>query len=238
MTHSSTIAAALGTLVLTLSGCSCWGVDGNGDRVTESRQTSAFSRVRSDCDLDVEIVQGDESKLTVSIDSNLMDYVHTRVEGDTLHIDLTEDVGRVVEGPQVIVTTPSLTAAKLAGSGALSLELDEPKDALDLYLSGSGDLRFRGKTAALGAHLSGSGSMRLSGTTSDAELILSGSGEIRARDLTATSASIDLSGSGDITATVTDSVVVELNGSGDVDIYGGASLDGVKQNGSGDITQH
>lgn len=214
------------------------GVDGNGDRQDEARPVPAFSRIRSDCELDVQVVQGDEPSLTVSLDSNLLDLVETRVSGDTLFVNLTDQVDRTVDGPHVLITVPELSAAKLAGSGSLTLSLDEPGQPLDLYLAGSGDLRFDGTTAALGAYLSGSGDIRLEGDTGDARMKLSGSGAIRGRALTASSAAIELSGSGDISATVQDSVRVALSGSGRIELFGTASIADYHDTGSGEVVQH
>jgi len=221
-----------------LLGCDLAGIDGNGQRQNETRDVAPFSRIKSDSVLDVQVAQGESQSVTVSIDSNLLHLVDTRVSGDTLYIDLHDQVDRTVDGPHVRITMPELRAAKLAGSGSMTLAFDEPASPLDLYLSGSGSLRFSGTTAALGANLSGSGDMRLDGTTSDVEASLSGSGSIRGQQLTTTSASIDLSGSGDISATVQDSVKVSLSGSGHIDLYGGASIDDYRNTGSGEIAQH
>jgi len=238
MTSSAKLLALLGALGLPLSGCGDWGVDGNGDRVDEAREVAAFTRVRSDCDLDVQVAQGDTQSLTVSIDSNLQELVQTRVDGDTLYLDLTDDVGDVVHGPHVLITVPELTAAKLAGSGTLTVAFDEPELPLDLYLSGSGELSFKGTTAAVGAFLSGTGDLRLEGETSDVEMKLSGSGSIRGKNLTASSAAIMLSGSGSVSANVQDSVTVALSGSGQVDLFGDATLDSYRDTGSGELVRH
>ena len=237
MTNFTWLFAVAGVLCSSVVGCSP-GIDGNGDRKEETRSVAAFSRVRSDSELDVQIAQGDEESVTVSLDSNLLDLVETRVSGDTLFVNMKDNVDRTVDGPHVLITMPALSAAKLAGSGSLTVSFDAPEQPLDLYLSGSGDLRFVGTTAALGAYLSGSGDIRLQGDTSDADLKLSGSGSIRGQYLTASSASIELSGSGDIAATVQDSVSLGLSGSGRIDLFGAASIDGYRDTGSGEIVQH
>ena len=235
MKNSSVLSALVGCFWLT--GCGS-GIDGNGHRVDEARETAAFSRVRSDASLDVKITQGDAPTVMVSIDSNLQRLVKTRIADDTLYIDLSDDIGDVVEGPHVLVTAPQLSAAKLAGSGNMTVAFEEPAQPLDLYLSGSGSIRFDGSAAALGAFLSGSGDIRVAGTTSDADLKLSGSGSIRGQNLDSDSAAIVLSGSGDIAANVHDSVQVSLSGSGQIDLYGGATIATLSHTGTGDINQH
>jgi hypothetical protein len=234
MTKSVAILTLAGVLSL---GCES-GAHGNGERAEEVREVAKFVKVRSNAELDVQIVQADEQVLSLSLDSNLLDLVRTRVDGETLHIETTESIGDTVRGPHLRLTVPTLAAAKLAGSGDLFVELDQPEQPFDLYLSGSGDARFSGRAAAMGAFLSGSGDIRLLGETSDVELAVSGSGDIHARDLNAESASIALYGSGDISASVSQSALVSLSGSGDVDIYGGAEVAIDDRSGSGDIDVH
>ncbi len=238
MRNPSLLCGLVGWLSFSSVGCGNGGADGNGKRVDEQREMAAFSRIRSDCELDVQVVQGDDQALTVRIDSNLQDLVKTHVSNDTLFIDVHEEIDQIVDGPHVLITLPGLRAVKLAGAGSMILAFDEPESPLDLFLSGSGSMRFDGTTATLGAFLSGSGEIRLAGETSDVALTLSGSGSIRGEDLAASSGAIDLSGSGDISATVVDSARVSLSGSGQIDLYGGAPIDECRDTGSGDIVEH
>lgn len=226
-----------GLAALCLVACDS-GVEGNGERTDELRETATFSRVRSDCSLDVETVQGDATSVTVSLDSNLQPLVRTRVEGDTLYVESDESFEDMVTGPHVRITVPMLSAAKLAGSGRMAFWLDQPSATLDLTLSGSGALRYEGRAAGLGAYLSGSGNIQLLGEAPNLDVELSGSGAVRARDLLAERAQIELSGSGDVTANANDSFSVSLSGSGDIDLYGGGSIDGYRNSGSGNITEH
>jgi hypothetical protein len=230
---------AVGLLALaSLPACDFGEIEGNGKRTDELRETEPFGRLRSASDLDIEVVQGDETSVVVSIDENLQEHVKVQASGDILYIETPDNLREMVGGPHVLITVPELYAAKLAGSGHFRAELYQPDEPFDLFLTGSGSMSFEGATAVVGAYLSGSGDIRLEGETSEVELILSGSGTIAARSLSAAVGSIELSGSGDISATVEDSVSVALSGSGDVDLYGGASLDGYTKSGSGDVDQH
>lgn len=236
MRRSYVLGCLLGSLWL--GGCAFEGAHGNGQRIEETRMVSGFTRLQNDGHLDVELVQSDEPSVTVSIDSNLQRLVRTYVHDDTLHLDVREDIDEMVDGPHVLISVPELRAARLAGSGRMTLALDEPASLLDLYLSGSGRIRFDGQAATLGAFLDGSGEMRLAGETQDVELSLSGSGAIAGRNLRAQSGDLDLSGSGTVSANVTDSVRVSLSGSGRIDVFGGAAVTGSEHTGSGDIDYH
>ena len=227
-----------GAALLALGGCGLFGVDGNGDRVSEVRPLEGFSAVDSEGSLDVEIDRGDAFRVEVSIDSNLLHLVRTRVAGDTLVIDTDEPIGRVVAGPHVVVTMPVLDRAVVNGSGGLWAGPFAQSDPVSLRIDGSGDLTFVGDVPSADVRVSGSGDARLTGTAAAFSASVDGSGTVDARDLDATAADLSVSGSGDLAATVSGSVRVAISGSGSVDLYGPAALERVDVSGSGSITRH
>src|SRR5688500_6174315 len=124
MTKKSLILAVLGAVCV--AGCDL-GIDGNGERAEEVREGSGFHKVWSDSELDVELTQGDEQHVVVSLDSNLLDHVRTHVENGTLYIDTEDSLHDMVRGPHVRVTVPELSAVKLAGSGNLTAAFEQPE---------------------------------------------------------------------------------------------------------------
>jgi hypothetical protein len=226
-------AAAL----VALAGCGLLGVDGNGERVDEVRALEGFSAVESDGSLDVEIARGDVFHVEVSIDSNLLDRVHTGVVGDVLRID-EEWIGDTVTGPHVIVTMPVLRRATMSGSGGLRAVGFQQTEPTSLVVEGSGDISFAGDVPRLDVQIWGSGDARVSGIAPVLAVEVDGSGTVDARGLDATTADLSLSGSGDIAASVSGSARVSISGSGDVDLYGGATLARVDVSGSGSVRQH
>jgi hypothetical protein len=223
--------------LLFLGGCGLLGVDGNGERVNEVRALEGFSAVESDGSLDVEITRGDVFHVEVSIDSNLLDRVHTDVVGDRLRIN-EEWIGDTVAGPHVIVTMPLLRRATMSGSGGLRAVGFQQADPVSLVIEGSGDLSFAGDVPRADVQIWGSGDARLSGTAPALGVEVDGSGTVDARGLEAATADLSVNGSGDIAASVSGSARVSIAGSGDVDLYGGATLDRVDISGSGSVRQH
>lgn len=220
-----------------LAGCGLLGVDGNGERVNEVRALEGFSAVESDGSLDLEITRGDVFHVEVSIDSNLLERVHTDVVGGSLRID-EDSIGDTVSGPHVIVTMPVLSRATLSGSGGLRAVGFQQAEPVSLILDGSGDLSFAGDVPRVDVQLWGSGDARVSGRAPLLAVALDGSGAVDARGLEATTADLSLSGSGDIAANVSGSARVTLSGSGNVDVYGTATLDRVDISGSGSVRKH
>ena len=223
--------------LLLLAGCGLYGVDGNGERVSEVRPLQGFSAVSCDGSLDVTIHRGDEFRVEVSIDSNLLPLVHTDVSGDVLRID-SDRIGDTVAGPNVIVTMPALRSAALNGSGTVWAGGFQETQPVSLVLDGSGDLAFAGDASRVDVRLSGSGDTRLQGTADALSVNLDGSGTVDAYNFAATTADVALSGSGDVAASVSGSVRVSLSGSGTVDLYGDAVLERIEVSGSGEIRRH
>jgi hypothetical protein len=228
---------ALGVCVVgLLSGC--FGVEGNGNRVTETRRVPEVSRVGNESQFDVDISQGDTFEVRVRIDSNLQRYVETRVEGDTLVIDSDRWTVDERQGPHVLITMPRLGSLANNGSGSVFAAWFESEDDVELRLSGSGDLAFEGSAPRIIADVDGSGDLHLSGDTEFAELTLEGSGDINANDLVAAGADVNVKGSGDLRVTVDGPVDARVDGSGDVDLSGAVQRGRFQESGSGTINVH
>jgi hypothetical protein len=221
-----------------LAACDMFGVDGNGQRVTQTRQVDDFDRVDARGSLDVQVQSGEVVSAALRIDSNLIDKIETRVVGHELRIDNTEPFGSTLPGPHVLVSMPQLMAAKLSGSGRLAVAGFEQDADVALQLSGSGELAFSGKVPGLSVELSGSGEVSLEGSAEHEMLDLSGSGRIDARELAASDAALNLSGSGELRATVNGAVDVDLDGSGDIDLYGDYDVQRRSRKGGGSIREH
>ena len=120
------------------------------------------------------------------------------------------------------VTVPRLTAATLAGSGAMKIDrIDGDRFAASLAGSGSMDIgALRVGKVALNA--AGSGTLTVRGSAGRAEVSVAGSGSVRAHGLASRTASVSIAGSGDAELTASDTANVSLIGSGIADIAGGA----------------
>jgi Putative auto-transporter adhesin, head GIN domain len=213
-------------------------VHGNGQPASEVRPLEGFSAVVSAGSFDVKVEQRDTFLVRVDVDSNILPILRTRVSGGTLVIGSDEDVADLLPGPHVTIGMPRLTSATLSGSGRFSISGIQESEPVSLDLSGSGNVDFQGTAPTITARLGGSGEIDLAGSADSLVARLDGSGSVDARALPARVGSLDLGGSGDMVATVTERVDVSLRGSGHVDLFGGATLGQASTSGSGDIRRH
>jgi hypothetical protein len=139
-------------------------VEGSGKVIEDSRSVPAFQKLRLDGGFDVRVQIGGPAKVVVRADDNLQPLIVTRVEGDTLVVG-TEQEKNVHSRSKVLVTvtTPSLSAAALRGSGDLTID-GARGGPFELSLSGSGDVRLGGADLSrLSVALAGSGDVHLQG---------------------------------------------------------------------------
>jgi hypothetical protein len=177
------------------------------------------------------------SGVTVSVDSNVLPVLRTRVDGETLVIDSDESVSHLLPGPHVTVTMPHFQSADLSGSGRIDVASRETTP-VSLRLSGSGDVTYSGVAPSVHAALDGSGNVDLAGSADQIDLDLGGSGNINATALPASSGTIHLRGSGGVSATINGRADVSLDGSGDIDLFGSVTRGAWASPGSGDIRVH
>lgn len=216
----------------------CHGIEGNGRRARESRDVSDFNAIQSGVPLDVQVRQGDQTALVLSLDSNLVSHVYTDVRDNVLTIESDGDLVNFVSGPHILITLPHLFSARTTGSGNFDAKTFDETETISLDVSGSGPLVFAGSAPRIEAVIDGSGDMHLSGTADDEHLAVSGSGSLDARDVDASEAYLRIAGSGGESATVDGHVVLDINGSGNVDLYGAAVVDRSYMFGPGELRIH
>ena len=190
-------------------------IRGSGVAATETRQVDSFTRVHLRGAADIVAQVAPETLVEVSGDDNLLPYVVTRIEGDTLVIEMERGNNYSFErGLEVRLSAPCIKGISISGSGEVDVA-GVHGEAFEARISGSGDFRAAGAVDHLEASISGSGDMRL-------------------YDLVAREAVLRISGSGDMRVHVTEDIDARVSGSGDIS-YRGDPRTSLEVSGSGDI---
>lgn len=194
---------------------------------------SDFNAVRLAAHYDVVVNIGSPTSVRAEGDSAALDLLDIHTEGPTLVAGVKPNS----QWPQnarvtVTVTTPTLSAANINGSGDLRIG-PLHSDSLSLGQDGSGDIDASQVTLSrISVSSGGSGKIHLGGTAEDATMRLSGSGEADLTTLTVKRADISVSGSGSLMMVALEKVSGSISGSGDVRVTGGATCS-VTSSGSG-----
>jgi hypothetical protein len=200
------------------------GIDGNNNPTTEIRNVPAFKGVVSRGSFEVRIIQGTVNEVVINAESNLLQFIETRVSGNNLVIKTHNNRRLNNHKPMIItVTTTEIDKIELDGSGYISSDsIDSPE--LDLNLSGSGHIELDISVDDLYGSISGSGHIDLSGFATNGKLNISGSGKLDAHDLIMVNCMARISGSGKMYIFVNDFIDASISGSGSIYYDGNPSV--------------
>lgn len=191
---------------------------GSGEAIEESRILAPFEVLRLECPADVRVFEaprGDEPKVIVRVEGNLMPLVVTTVKDPKLTIAYTEDF-KSQSGVSIDVYSRGLMKVINASSGTIrSGEKLRPND-FSVVLEGSGDIDLELRAEDLLVRNEGSGDIQLKGSVQRANVLLDGSGDIDARACSAREMDADNEGSGQLTVEARLKLKGLVSGSGDL----------------------
>lgn len=206
-------------------------IKGSGDIIVEEREVSGFDQIAMAGMGRIIITQGEEESLTIETDDNLMEYIETRVRGNTLEIDFADDVflspGDSLQPSAGFVFRISvIDLESISVSGAADIKAEKLKaDRFEINFSGAGDIQVDDLNAErVVVNVSGAGDVDLTGRVLSQEVNLSGLGRYQAFELESQDASVVISGAGGAELWATDTLTVVISGAGDVEYYGDPSL--------------
>ena len=249
--HALLAIAAL-TAVASLSGCAIIvtpndgevrsytvfgnSVEGDGIAARDQRQVAAHGVLDVSGSMQVEVRVGQAPSLLVEADGNLLPYIRTEAQGNTLKI-ANERQLRSKTPVRIVYTTPRLTEVRAAGSGQVVVR-DLNGAPLEVRKSGSGRVALAGKVDSLHARVSGSGVLDAGELRSaSADLSLAGSGRMNIGEIRGDYVRASVAGSGVLQAGgAVRSLNARVAGSGSVDLAALATQDAdLAADGSGGI---
>ena len=217
----------LAVLVLLADACeNSWNcLRGNGVPGEETRTIEGFTGVVSEGEFDVFIIPDSEFAVKLEADENLIQYIRTRVSGNTLIVDQgTRKCLRSDNPIRITVFMPQVEYLNLTGSGMITGD-NITSDELKVELTGSGVIDLRElEVGLLDALITGSGEMVFWGTATDTDLDITGSGEIKAFRLSSVNCIANISGSGNMEVTVEKQLTAYISGSGSIFYQGNPSV--------------
>lgn len=211
------------------SGC----LRGQGAIITEDLELNRIDAIDLKLPATVYLRQGDEQRVTVEGQPNIIDYLERTVKGGLWEVEVDRCI-RDMEDLRIFITVPEVEAVLISGSGQVIGENMLTADDLDIGISGSGDISLQLTADDVQTSISGSGNLRLDGEADEIVFRVSGSGDLRAFGLKARKGEVNISGSGDAEVHVTEELSVTITGSGDVLYHGSPSLN-VSISGSGEV---
>jgi hypothetical protein len=234
----------LGLVFLLTMSCSAqWGkkIKGNGNMVTIDRSVGDYDAIALSGWFDLDLVAGQEGKITLEGESNLLEYIKTEVKDGKLVIKTRKGINLKPsswnEDIRITVPVESVSSIALSGSGDIVGKTTIKADNFKTAMSGSGDITLAIEADNVKASMSGSGDITLTGKTDNFDVNISGSGDIKAYELEADNVDATVSGSADIKVTAHKMLKARVSGSGDIQYRGNPTKVDTKTSGSGDISK-
>lgn len=232
----------LAAIILTVAtSCKKNGVfcyNGNGNIITEQRQTGSFDEIELSMAADVYITQSSSYSVSVTASENLMSVIKTDIHGNTLCIETKSNKCiKHNEEIDIYVTMPDIHKIKLSGSGNINCTSALNVNEIALNISGSGNIQLDSLTAEnCDMTISGSGNIDLNGLGSGSKqkINISGSGGVNSLNHAFSDVDITISGSGSASVWATNNLKTNISGSGDV-FYKGNPIISSSNSGSGTV---
>lgn len=187
----------------------------------QKRNVGDFTKISYSIPGTLEIVQADKVSLALDGDSDDLDRIITKVEGDRLKI-YTKNNSNGLGDVKIYVSVVELSSVSVAGSGDVVVKSKLKTNELDLELSGSGNIKCEELIASeVEINLAGSGDVYLGGIADDElDVNIAGSGDVNAVNLKTKEADVNIAGSGSVKVWATDELESNIVGSGDVNYKG------------------
>jgi len=203
------VATAIALAALVLIGCihtTGQAVLGNGTIVTQSKSAQGFSTVALAIPGNMRIHPGEEYRLVITTDSNIMDMITVEVRGSALTIGVERNANINPTELTIDVYLPALRSLSLVGSGHINVgELSA--SSLDISIIGAGAVTLA------------------SGSASSLSVIISGSGDISAENFQASDVEVVISGAGVVSTWATNSISGVISGMGVILYRGDPRID-------------
>lgn len=182
-------------------------IKGSGNVVSESRNVSDFKKVKVSGIFRVEIVAQKNFSVKVEADDNLLEFIKTELNGDTLSIKSKKSISGT-KSILVKVSAPDIEKLDVSGVSRTNLS-NVNNETLEIDTSGASRVSVSGHTKNLVADLSGAS-------------------RIKAAELKAMSVSVDSSGASRASVFAAEKLVADLSGASSVS-YGGNPAELIKE---------
>jgi len=168
------------------------------DNTKEERSVEVFTKVDLRIAADLILTQGEQQKVLIEANEEILEDLVTIVKNGTLIIKY--EVWKITsKRPQIYITMKDIQGVDVSGSGSVSAETKIIGTDIEFNISGSGKMNFTDFAADnIEINISGSGRLELFGSDEleSMDFDISGSGDIISSDLIIKNISGDISGSG------------------------------------------
>jgi hypothetical protein len=204
-----------------LSSCIFLGpsIKGNGNVVEETRTVNDFTAIKASAGTNVYITQGNEIKVLVKADENLIDIISTKVEDGVLKITNSKQIRRSTVNKVFVTVREIKELTAFAGSNIYS-ETALKSENIELTSSAGSNMKLDVISKRMKVSTSAGSNIYLEGRTDKFEGAASAGSNIKAENLKTKICKAKVSSGANIWITVTDELDGKASSGGNVFYYG------------------
>lgn len=141
------------------------GIEGSGLSKTEKRDVAEFSSIEVEGVFQVEVTLQKDFDVQVEADDNLLEFIKTEVDGQTLKIETTKRLN--LKNPLIVrISAPNIVGVGTSGVAQVTLT-NINNDQLEIDSSGASRIKADGVTKSLIIDLSGASQFEADGLRSE-----------------------------------------------------------------------
>jgi hypothetical protein len=200
-------------------------VSGKGAMESYEFRTGQYNAIKVDGYFEIRYHAASSDIVKLEIQPNLKEYITVEGKNGELLVSTTRNI-RVSSGktPVLTVSTPALNSLSISGACNFITNDKITSDSFTINLDGAGRGTAELDVKAFTADVSGAGSFKLSGKADSASLGLSGAGDLDALQLQTRVTRINLSGAGSIKISCSETLSINASGMGSVEYRGSPSV--------------
>jgi hypothetical protein len=220
-----------------LIGCAQVRITGSGNVVTQEEAITGFDKVDISQSFSVDITQGENFRVVIRVDDNLVEHLNIVKQGSTLKIGLDPNRAYTIVNAtmEAEVTMPELLGLDLSGSSDANVSGFETTKSLVVDLSGNSALLGDIKAGDSRFDVSGNSSVTVTGSGGDVSVDASGSSEVDLTDYPASDANVDASGASTVIVNLSGRLNADASGSSNIYYLGDPTLGVIDTSGSSTI---
>lgn len=188
---------------------------GDGKLLREERTLHSFDKIHIDGTFFIILYQSEEESVSIEADGNLLPYINTEVNQGELRVSFEQGVNlSQFKKMNVTIHLKDLHKLYLKGENIVKSEGQLILNHLDIIKKGSGTLDLNLSCETLTTKAYNSGSLILVGATHKVEIFNMSKGKIYAKKLIGQYSSIQVTGTGNVTAHAEEEIDIFVTGTG------------------------
>ncbi len=216
--------------------CSLKALRGDGNIIRRDLPVEAsFTRIRVTGSMNVYIRQDSTASIVLQADSNLVEYIQTEFDDETLVIKHKPRL-HLSSHVKLLISVKDLKEIEVEGAGGIYIPDTFRTEQFTLDISGAGLAEMTLQCQHLKTRISGAGEIRLKGSAVRATSTINGAGKLLGQDFPVNEQEILVNGAGSAYISAVETLKATINGAGLIE-YTGNPLLTQKISGVGKIRQ-